>query len=88
MFSSLLLCAHCDIIFLQPKMVIYPGGHSELGCPNCLAPELDHDPLTDQTISTLFISIIGDAFSETRRMNLRNIAESQMGPYNPLSRLI
>lgn len=78
-------CAACDIIFQQPKERHYLGDIVEV-CPRCNSEALDWDIMGDEVINTIFWVIIGESFSETRRMNLRSIAEAQMAPYNRLTR--
>lgn len=84
-FSPMLQCSYCDLIFQQPSDCHFNGDVYEV-CPRCGAESLDWDQVGDDVINTLFYQIIGENFSEVRRINLRSIAEGQMEPFNPLTR--
>lgn len=85
MLAPIFQCAACDTIFVQPNVRHYLGQVVEV-CPLCRAESLDWDHMEEATVSIEFIAIIGDNFTETRRMNLRCIAEGTMAPWNPLAR--
>lgn len=83
-------CGECDTLFLQ-FVTQELAGHTYELCPNprCHAPRNLCSPIIEPAIGWQFMHIIGHSgFSETRRMNLRCIAESQMEPWNPLYRLL
>lgn len=83
-------CGECDTIFLKWATQELNGEEYKL-CPNpaCHAPCNLTDAIMNEAIWWLFNHLIDHSgFGETRRMNLRMIAESQMEPWNPLYRLL
>lgn len=81
--DSLYQCMGCDTLFARPEAILIYGDWI-YGCPECC--EVDMVELSRDVVWGIFWHIIAHDFDETRRVNLRMIAEAQMGPFNPLSR--
>lgn len=82
-------CNECGTLFIRWAFQELDGQGYDL-CPNprCHAPRNLCDPIMNEAIWWLFNHLIEHSgFDEVRRMNLREIAESQMEPWNPLYRL-
>lgn len=76
-------CGECSTLFLQPATMLLNGLVYEL-CPNpnCYGPIQFCVPIPESAVSWQFMHLIGHSgISEMRRMNLRLIAETQMGPW-------
>lgn len=76
-------CGECSTLFIQPVTQPLAGKVYEL-CPNpqCHAPICRSEEIQHEAIWWLFNHVIQHSgMGETRRMNLRCIAESQMGPW-------
>lgn len=88
--KPMIQCGECSTLFLQFATQELKGHTYEL-CPNpqCHAPRNLCTPIVEPAVSWMFMHIISTSgIEETRRMHLRCIAESQMGPWNPLYRLL
>lgn len=82
--QSVKQCMECDTVFVQPATMLLDGKVYEL-CPNriCYGPIFHCQPVEEPAVRWAFMHIMAHGgFSETRRMNLRVIAESQMGPWD------
>jgi hypothetical protein len=88
--TSIFACLNCDTIFTQPKISYWDGDAEELcPMPGCESTSMDFDEMPEEEIWLTFYDIIGFSFDETRRMNLRMIADAAgMRPRNPLDRLL
>lgn len=81
--DTLFQCTECDVLFAHPQP-FYHYGDWIYACPECYNP--DFSPLAYDVVFGLFWHIIAQDFNEARRMTLRAIAESQMGPHDPTNR--
>lgn len=83
-------CGECSTLFLRFATVELAGEVYRI-CPNpsCHGPINLCDPIQNEAVWWLFNHLLAHSgFSEVRRLNLRMIAEGQMGPWNPLYRLL
>lgn len=72
-------CGNCSTLYLQPSEAVIAGEVRE-ACPNCDSPIFD--TIVEAAVSWQFMHIIEHSgIGETRRMNLRCIAEAEMGPW-------
>jgi len=77
-------CGECSTLFIQPATQAVAGKVYEL-CPNpnCNGPISKCEDIVEAAVSWQFMHIIGHSgIGETRRMHLRCLAESQMGPWH------
>lgn len=83
--TQMLICTVCDTFFQQA----HTDG-DEIICPHpqCGAAEADFWVVLEEEIDEAFWELMGCAFTEARRMNLRCIAEAEMEAFNPLTRLL
>jgi hypothetical protein len=87
--SPMYQCGECETLFLQFVTQELDGYTYDL-CPNpsCNGPRSLCNPIQNNAVWWLFTHIVAHSgMGETRRMHLRCIAESQMGPWNELYRL-
>lgn len=78
-------CGECSILFLQSIEIVLSNPRQSLDCcpnPRCLALASKSHELMEAAVSWQFMHIVRySGFSETRRMNLRELAEAEMGPW-------
>jgi hypothetical protein len=75
-------CGECSTLFLRFDTQAVAGKIYEL-CPNCAGPRAKCEVIQNSAIWWLFNHILlHSGMSETRRMILRDIAESAMGPWH------
>lgn len=82
--SPIFQCGECSTLFLRFATQAVAGRVYEL-CPNpnCCGPRVKCEEIQNTAIWWLFNHIIGHSgFNETRRMILRDLAESSMGPWH------
>lgn len=82
-------CLNCEIVFRVFATVELGGVTHEL-CPNpgCYGPIELCELLPNDAINRYFMHVIAHSgIDYIRRMNLREISESQMGPWDPAYRL-
>lgn len=80
--SPIRQCGECSALFILADEYLVAGEVME-ACPLCLAPESMFSRVSEQAIWWMFYHIIGNGgFSEVRRMNLRALAEEEMGPWH------
>lgn len=86
--QPIMQCGECSILFIIPATQELRGRTYKL-CPNraCHAPIRFSEAVMEAAISWAFMHIINHSgISEARRMNLRNIAESQMAEWDNIYR--
>lgn len=78
-------CGECSTLFLQAIQVTLSNPRQVIECcphPRCQASASKAEDITETAISWQFMHILKySGISEARRMNLRVLAESQMGPW-------
>ena len=87
MARSVFRCAECDLVF-EESSTIKMFGEVVQCCPRatCHAPDIDWDLFSSSELSARFMTIIAQSFDEQERFMLRDVSETYMGPFNPLSR--
>lgn len=81
--SPMFQCGECSTLFLRFTTQACAGKIYPL-CPNCYGPRVKCVEIDNNAVWWLFNHIIlTSGFSETRRMMLRNLAESAMGDWHP-----
>lgn len=81
-------CGECSTLFLKFATVELKGEIHKI-CPNpkCHGPINLCDNIVEPAVGWAFNHILEHSgIDETRRMNLRCIAEAQMGPWNDMYR--
>lgn len=74
-------CGNCSTLFLQPSEVVIAGEVRE-ACPACFSHIFDS--ILESAVSWMFMHIIlHSGIGEARRTNLRELAEGQMGQWEP-----
>lgn len=81
-------CGECSILFLKFDTIGVALKVYEI-CPNCQGPRNLCAEILDDAVLWYYMHIIAESnIPWQRRKNLRHIAETQMGPWNPLYRLL
>jgi hypothetical protein len=86
MLGPIFRCDGCYTFFMKPR-IVQDWFCAELdACPNCGSLNFDFQGISQGEINLEFFFIYGLNWTETERMEIRQIAESLMEPFNPLSR--
>ena len=83
-------CGECSTLFLKFATIELAGEtHKICPNPNCHGPSSLCTPIVEDAVLWAYMHILAEGnIPWQRRKNLRAIAESQMGEWNPLYRLL
>lgn len=86
MLGPVFHCDGCHIFFMKPR-IIQDWFCAELeSCPNCGSLDFDFSTASIGQINLEFLTLVGMNWTETQRMEIRQIAESLMDPFDPATR--